>query len=137
MDTVMLDNLVNIVLNDTNNDNEYKNFDKLLNTLSENEVKYFIEQCGEKIFENDTLTLIMWDTHPILFNDYITSFIDKKIKIIDYDLAQLEVKLQNEEISEEEHNQIASGYLIAKTHITELKNNFISNIIHFLKPKKQ
>lgn len=136
MDTVMLDNLVNIVLNDMNNDNEYKNFDKLLNTFSEEEAKYFIENCGENIFENDTLTLIMWDTHPILFNDYITSFIDKKIKIIDYDLAQLEVRLQNKEISEEEHNQIANSYLIAKSHITELKNNFISNIIHFLKPKK-
>lgn len=136
MDIQMLDGLVNIVIDDVDNKNKYTNFDKLLETLSTEEAKYFIEGCGEKIFENDNLSLILWNTHPIIFNDYITTFIDKKLIIIDHDLAELEVRYNMGQIEKEEYERLTSGYLISKKQISLLKDNFVSNIIHFLKNNK-
>ncbi|MFW6225477.1 MAG: hypothetical protein ACOC3V_00795 [bacterium] len=133
----MLDGLVNIVKDDIDNNNKYKNFDKLLNTLSKEEAKYFIEKCGDKVFENDNLSLILWNTHPFIFNDYITSFIDNKVKEIDYSLSELDVKYNIGQIEHEEYKKIKSGYLIHKHQITDLKNKFVSNIIHFLNNNKK
>lgn len=136
MDIQMLDGLVNIVIDDVDNNNKYTNFDKLLETLSKEEARYFIEGCGEKIFENDNLSLILWNTHPIIFNDYITTFIDKKLIIIDHDLAELEVRYNMGQIEKEEYERLTSGYLVSKKQISLLKDNFVSNIIHFLKNNK-
>lgn len=135
IDFLMLDEMVNVVNNDIDNTNEYNGFEKLLKTLSNEEVQYFIEECGYKLFENDKLSLIMWKTHPLQFNDYITNFIDTKLEEINNSLSKLDVELSMGLITTEQYENMGNGYLNAKLQINNLKNGFVSNIVHFLKNK--
>ena len=132
MDKVLLDNLISTVIEDKKNTNTYDGLDVLLSSLSNDEVMYFIEGCGEYIFENDILTSIMWDTHPLIFYDYICTYIDEKVEKINTDLIVLNQKRNNNEIGEKDFNELINGFLSQKKLLSSLKNGFTSNIIRYI-----
>lgn len=136
MDKGLLDDLINTVIKDEKNTNTYDGLDVLLSSLSNDEVMYFIEGCGEKLFENDNLSTIMWNTHPLIFYDYICIYIDEKVKKIDEDLIEINERRSKNQIGENEFKSLINGFLAHKNQLTSLKNGFVSNIIHFVNTKK-
>jgi len=135
MDKNSVDNLINIVIDNENNSNNYEGLSVLLSSLSEDEVKYFIEECGERLFDNDKLNTIMWETHPLIFFEYVIKFIDEKIERIEDNLSALDYKLKAGEIEKNEYDELTNGFSMQKQQLSLLRNNFVSNIIHLIKEK--
>jgi len=136
MDKKSIDNLIKNVLKDDDNSNRYDGLDKLLSAFSDDEVRYFIEKCSQKIFHNDELALIMWETHPVTFHDYIIEFIDKNIERIDSVVYSMKEKRDKAEENEKnEYDDIIKGFSLQKSELLKLRNGFVSKIIHFIKKK--
>ena len=125
MDTQFLDELINDVIN--NNNKEYDSLDSLLLKMSDDEVNYFINGCGEKIYHNNSLTLILWKTHPELFYESIIAYVDKKIERTNTILSNLRRQGFTDD------NQTYVMLILVKDRFLELKKLFTNGINEYRK----
>jgi hypothetical protein len=129
MDKVLLDNLIDIVINDNEIKNTYDNFDKLLLTLSEEEIIYFIIGCGESIFKNINLFTILIEKIPDIFSNHINMFIDNKLKHIEEQKNIIEEEYKNKTINQNEYNDFLNKYNIIKNEANQIKFIYIFEIL--------
>lgn len=92
MDKELLDSLINTVVNDIDRVNDYIGFDQLLLTLSNEEIKYFLEGCNKDLFLNVKLGYLLVDTIPILLKEHVIDYTDRLLKGYNESLERISLK---------------------------------------------
>jgi hypothetical protein len=94
MDKELVDNLIKVVLDDKEKTNNYDHLDKLILSLSDEELDYFLNECGEDLFLNYSLSFVLAVTIPKKMKRYAQIFVHDKLQIIDL----MEKSVKNEYI---------------------------------------
>jgi hypothetical protein len=96
MDKQLVDNLLKVILDDKEEKhNTYDKLDKLLLTMGDEELDYFLEQCDENVFSNYDLFEKLSLTIPQKMMGYVERFVEKKLYIV----GMMEKSLNNEYLS--------------------------------------
>lgn len=91
MDNELLNSLIETVINDKDRVNDYKGFDKLLITLSDDEIEYFLVKCKESLFLNIKLGYLLVDTIPNILKKHVISYTDRLFNNYDESLERISI----------------------------------------------
>jgi hypothetical protein len=120
MDKELLDSVIKIVTEDKERVNEYDHFDKLLLTLSDEEVIYFLNCCDEDVFLNETLSWMLIKTVPELLKNYLIEFVKDRLDMVDNMERCINQKFIDGEISKSFYDETIKEY----QHIRESASKF-------------
>lgn len=110
MDKQLVDNLIKVVLEDKERINSYNHLDKLLITLNDEELDYFLVGCDEEIFVNYELSLILAKTIPHKMKDFALNFVQSKLQVIDFMEESLNNEYKHNRISQELYEETIKEY---------------------------
>ena len=136
MDKELLDSLINIVAEDKERVNQYKNFDKLLLTFTEEEIMYFLNFCDEDLFLNENLSMVLVKTFPETMKKYVDEFIKDRLDMIDNMENGLRDKLSNREIDVNLYNETIGEYQNVRQQAHIFKTLYMTEVERQLNKKQ-
>lgn len=125
MDTDFLHEMIDIVTNKENYDNKYDNFDKLVLTLNEDEINYFLSKCGIHLFYSVELSQILIDTIPIIYKKHILSYTDKLLENFEEEKFKTIELYNNNKLSDNHLNIVISRYKTGTNKIKRFRKEYL------------
>ena len=101
MDLELLNSIIKQVKDDINRVNEYKGIEFIINGLSDEELEYFFNGCGQDLFLNITLSYIIIETKPNQLLKFINDFSNKYMNLADHKMEETKRMYENKQISYE------------------------------------
>jgi hypothetical protein len=126
MDNELLNSLIETVVNDIDRVNDYKGFDQLLLTLSNDEIIYFMEECKENLFLNVKLGYLLVDTIPVLLKEHVIDYTDRLLD--GYDQSLIEVSN-----GDPEYDSKTNRLILGKTKVERFRKIYLDEINNKLK----
>ena len=133
MDNELLQSLIELVKTDKERKNTYKDFDKLLITLTEEEIAYFLMNCDEDVFKNHNLCYTLVTTIPKSFGQFVEYYTNYNMDMIKVMKKYMDKELKNGEISKKEYKKNLKRYKSEKKDIIKFREKYFNEIDKVLK----
>jgi hypothetical protein len=133
MDNELIQILIEIVKSDKEKTNTYNGFDKLLLTLTDDEVQYFLLNCDDDIFKNHNLCHILVTNIPKRFAQFIDYYTNYNIDMMKMMKKYMDKELKKGEISKKDYKLNLKKYKKDKKHINKFRIKYFNEIDKVLK----
>jgi hypothetical protein len=133
MDNELLQSLIELVKTDKDRKNTYKDFDKLLITLTEEEIAYFLMNCDEDVFKNHNLCHILIRSIPKTFGQFIDYYTNYNMDMIHMMKKYMDKELRKGKIGKKDYKKNLKKYKAEKKDIKKFREKYFNEIDKVLK----
>ena len=128
MDRQLVDNLVKVIIEDKEQQNSYNHLDSLLSTMSDEEIQYFLESCGDEVFINFNLSWLLIRTIPEKMKKFSVSFVNGKLSVVDMMEKSLRKEYSKGRITPELFEETIKEYDEVRSEASRFLTLYLSEI---------